>query len=113
MSGSDAATFLEMATDSGTRELIPDPGHVDDRPYDEPVEPVETHAERMKRHDKLADARKDVCYRAMGMLRQLLRQGELPDYTQPVAIEIRDEYDRLTAELDAFWVKHKIWQGRK
>ena len=40
MSGSDAATFLEMATDAGTRELIPDPGHVDDRPYDEPVEPV-------------------------------------------------------------------------
>ena len=36
----DAASFMEMATDAGTRELIPDPGHVDDRPYAEAVEPV-------------------------------------------------------------------------
>ena len=35
----DAASFMEMATDAGTRELIPDPGHVDDRPYDEVLEP--------------------------------------------------------------------------
>ena len=35
----DSAAFAEMATDAGTRDLIPDPGHVDDRPYDEPLEP--------------------------------------------------------------------------
>ena len=96
----DSAAFMEAATDAGTRELIPDSGHVDDQPYDEPVE---THAERMKRHDRLADARREICYRAMGMLGQLLRQGELPDYATPLAQEIRDEYDRLTAELNAFW----------
>jgi hypothetical protein len=36
----DAASFMEMATDAGTRELIPDLGPTDDRPYAETVEPV-------------------------------------------------------------------------
>jgi hypothetical protein len=38
-----SATVAERLTDAGTRELIPDPGHVDDKPYDEEAQKLERY----------------------------------------------------------------------
>ena len=39
----DYTEYLERVTDAGTRELIPDPGHVDNRPYDEDAQALERY----------------------------------------------------------------------